>query len=68
VLVKQPDVLVLNDALSGLVPSAERRLGDNVCSAQRARGLVMLIARHDLTVGFDRVLTLEQGQLQESGS
>lgn len=68
VLIKRPDVLVLNDALAGLDPAAERRLLDNVFSAQRGRGLLMLTARSDLAVGFDRVLTLTRGQLQESGA
>ncbi|MEH6822995.1 MAG: ABC transporter transmembrane domain-containing protein [Motiliproteus sp.] len=67
VLVKRPDVLVLNDALAGLDPGTERRLLDNVFRAQRGRGLVLLTARPDLAAGFDRVLTLERGQLQESG-
>ncbi|MFT6915820.1 MAG: putative ABC transport system ATP-binding protein [Motiliproteus sp.] len=66
-LIKQPDVLILSDALSGLDPDAERRLLDNIFRAQQGRGLVMLTARADLAPGFDRVLTLKHGQLQESG-
>lgn len=64
ILIKQPDVIVLNEALSGLDPSAERRLLDNIRQQQQGRGLVMLTARADLTDGFDRVLKLERGQLQ----
>ncbi|MEH6648391.1 MAG: ABC transporter transmembrane domain-containing protein [Motiliproteus sp.] len=64
ILIKQPDVIVLNEALSGLDPAAERRLLANIRQQQQGRGLVMLTARADLTDGFDRVLKLERGQLQ----
>ncbi len=63
VLLKQPDVLVLNEALAGLDPAGERRLLGNIRQQQQGRGLVMLTARADLTEGFDRVLTLEGGKL-----
>lgn len=64
VLIKQPDVLVLNEALSGLDPASERRLLANIRQQQQGRGLVMLTARADLVDDFERILTLENGRLR----
>lgn len=65
VLIKQPDVLILNDALNGLDPTTEQRLLENVRQQQAGRGLVLLTGRAEQAVGFDRILELGHGELRE---
>ena len=68
VLIKQPDVLVLNDALSGFDPSTERRLLQNLRDYQSGRGLLLLCSRPELAEGFARKMQLQQGRLHDASN
>ncbi len=66
-LMKVPDVLILNEATSGLDSSAEARVIANLQKALQGRGLVYITSRAAQTRNFDHILVLEKGRLVEQG-
>jgi ABC-type multidrug transport system fused ATPase/permease subunit len=67
-LLKAPDMLVINEALSSLDPSSERRLIENVRNAMRQRGILWILGRVQLAEQFDTVMVMERGKLLDKGS
>jgi len=67
-LLKQPDLLVLNDATSVLEPAARSRVHEAIFRACRGRGLIWRVPQAELARRFDLVLVLQAGQISESGS
>ena len=47
-MVSEPCLLILDEPTSGLDPAARARFYDQVCDLQRARGLTLLSASHDV--------------------
>jgi ABC-type Mn2+/Zn2+ transport system ATPase subunit len=47
-LVSEPCLLILDEPTSGLDPAARQRFYDQVCDLQRARGLTLFCASHDV--------------------
>ena len=68
VLLKQPDLLVINEALSSLDPSSERRLIENVKQVMGDRGILWVLGRVQLAEQFDSVMVMERGKLLDQGS
>ncbi|MCP4769505.1 MAG: ABC transporter ATP-binding protein [Gammaproteobacteria bacterium] len=68
VLLKAPDMLVVNEALSSLDPSSERRLIENVRSAMAQKGILWILGRVQLAEQFDTVMVMERGKLLDKGS
>lgn len=66
-LVKQPQVLLLDEALSSIDAEEVPLLVDNLCSFLGPAGIIILV-HHDLKPNFQRgrVLFLHQGILQEA--
>ena len=67
-LLKRPDLLVVNEALSSLDPSSERRLIDNVKQAMTGGGILWVLGRVQLAEQFDSVMVMERGKLLDQGS
>jgi len=67
-LLKNPDLLVVNDATSGLDPAAENKVMNNVNSHMQGRGLVWVLSRLDLADRFDRIVVMEGGKVVEQGT
>ena len=67
-LLKAPDLLVVNEALSSVDPSSERRLIDNVRKAMGERGILWVLGRVQLAEQFDSVIVMERGKLLDQGS
>jgi putative ABC transport system ATP-binding protein len=68
VLLKMPDLLVINEALSSFDPASERRLIDNVREVMGERGILWVLGRVQLAERFDTVLVMERGKLLDKGS
>jgi ABC-type multidrug transport system fused ATPase/permease subunit len=66
-LMKNPDVLVLNEPTSGLDPSIEQHVMRSLLGWAKDRTVVWALGRADLAEAFDRVLVLEGGKLVEAG-
>ena len=67
-LLKSPDMLVVNEALSSLDPSSERRLIENVRKAMTERGILWILGRVQLAEQFEAVMVMERGKLLDRGS
>lgn len=67
-LMKQPDVLILNDATAGMDPSAESRVLANLKEALQGRGLILITSRIETAAGFDYLLMMDRGELVAQGS
>jgi len=62
-LIKKPDLLIVNEAMSGLDTAAERRLINRVREQMRSRGIFWVLARAQLAENFDRVMVMVRGKL-----
>jgi ABC-type phosphate transport system ATPase subunit len=66
-LLKAPDLLVINEALSGLDTASERRLIANVRNLMLGRGLLWILGRVQMAEQFDLVVVMERGRLVDKG-
>ena len=66
-LLKAPDLLVVNEALSSLDSATERRLIDNVRESMGDSGIFWVLGRVTLAEQFDRVMVMERGKLLAEG-
>ena len=70
-LAAEPDVLVLDEALTGLDPSLVARLVDLLLTLRERRGLSYVLISHDPRLVdhlADRVVRLERGRVVEAAS
>ena len=67
-LLKAPDLLVINEALSGFDSASERRLIENIRRELKSRGLLWVIGRVQLAEAFDSVMVMQRGRLADQGS
>jgi ABC-type dipeptide/oligopeptide/nickel transport system ATPase subunit len=67
-LLKVPDLLIVNEALSSLDQASERRLIENVRKMMASRGILWILGRVQLAENFDTVMVMERGQMSDSGS
>ena len=68
VLLKTPDFLVINEALSSLDPASHRRLIGNVKKAMQGRGILWILGRVQLAEQFEEVVVMERGKILDTGS
>lgn len=66
-LLKSADLLVVNEALSGLDSGSERRLIQNVKKLCENSGILWVLGRIQLADQFDSILLMERGRLAEQG-
>ncbi len=67
-LLKAPDLLVINEALSSFDSASERRLIGNVRRQMESRGILWILGRVQLAEAFDSVMVMERGKLVDQGS
>lgn len=67
-LLKQPDVLVVNDALAAMDDATQTRLLNTVLEHRQGRGVVWTQQKPRAGARFDRVIVLHGGRLVEEGS
>ena len=66
-LLKAPDLLIVNEALSSLDTTAERRLIEKVLARMKGRGILWILGRVQLAELFDVVIVMERGKLVDQG-
>jgi ABC-type multidrug transport system fused ATPase/permease subunit len=62
-LIKAPDLLIVNEALSSLDTASERRLISRVRELMKSRGIFWVLTRTQLAENFDSVIVMERGKL-----
>ena len=68
VVLKRPDLLILNDALAALDSGSQSRVLENLRAEFKGRGLVAVLNRAELARNFERVLVMRSGKLVEEGA
>ena len=68
VLLKRPDILVVNDGLAVLDPATQERMLDRVLERRKGRGVIWVLQRPHSCERFDRVLVMQDGRIVEQGS
>ena len=66
-LLKAPDLLIVNEALSSLDTTAERRLIEKVRVRMKSGGILWILGRIQLAELFDIVIVMERGRLVDQG-
>jgi putative ABC transport system ATP-binding protein len=66
-LLKAPDLLIINEALSSLDTATERRLIANVRLEMKNQGILWMLGRVQLAKQFDSVMVMERGKLIDQG-
>ncbi|MEO1191119.1 MAG: ABC transporter ATP-binding protein [Pseudomonadota bacterium] len=67
-LLKDPDLLIVNDALGALDSATQTRITERVRDARAGRGIVWTMTRPKSAEGFDEVAVMKEGQLTARGS
>jgi putative ABC transport system ATP-binding protein len=62
-LIKEPDLLVVNGALSNLDGRQKTDIVDRVLARRKGRATLWVLTKEDLAPHFDRVLVFEHGRL-----
>ena len=66
-IIKQPDGLILNEALSALDADSERKIIASLREQMTGKGLVYITNRAQQTAGFDQLLVMDKGRLVDQG-
>ncbi len=67
-LIKNPDLMIVNETTSALDPGAENRVLANICDYFKGSAIVWVLGRPELASHFDRVVIMERGKIVESGT
>jgi len=67
-LIKQPALLVVDQAVAGLDPFSQERVLGGILRLRSGRGVVWVLHRPDIAERFDVVLVMERGKLAEHGA
>ncbi len=67
-VLKQPDVLILNEAAGAMDGATQAKLFAQILNERRGRGVVWTLQRANFAEKFDRVLVMQAGRLVEQGS
>jgi ABC-type ATPase involved in cell division len=67
-LLKQPVVLVIDQAIAPLDPGSQQRVLEHVLAERKGRGVVWVLQRADAAERFDTVLVMERGKVAEKGA
>ncbi|MFQ6018022.1 MAG: ATP-binding cassette domain-containing protein [Kiloniellaceae bacterium] len=67
-LLKQPDLLIVNEALAVMDETTQARLLARVLEHREGRGVIWTLQRPNWAERFDRVLVMHGGRLVEQGS
>ena len=67
-ILKQPDLLILNEAAAGMDGASQRQLMHSVIEARKGRGLIWTLQQPSAAEAFDRVLVMDGGRLVGQGA
>jgi putative ABC transport system ATP-binding protein len=67
-LLKQPDLLIINEATAVMDGATQSRLGERILEARRGRGVVWTLQRAAWARHFDRVLVMQAGRQVGEGT
>ncbi len=67
-LLKRPDLLIVNEAISSIDPNAQERLVRQVLEYQDGRGVLWVLERPEMASLFGRTLVLHGGALVSQGT
>ncbi len=67
-LLKNPDVLIINNAIASLDSAAERRVLGNLRDYRDGANLVWILDRPELAGEFEQLLVVEAGKIVEQGA
>lgn len=67
-LLKNPDLLILNEATGALDPGAENQMIDRLVQHLQGKGLIAVVGRTELAQRFKYTIVLESGRVAEQGS
>ena len=67
-ILKQPEMLVVNEGITNLDGASQRRVMDAVLEEFKGRGVIWTLHRSALAEQFDHVLVMKSGKVVESGS
>ncbi|HBF98491.1 MAG TPA: hypothetical protein DDW95_08080 [Alphaproteobacteria bacterium] len=62
-LLRQSDILIVNEALSAIDPASQAQIRDNIRSDYRGRGLIWVAAHREEAREFEHLLYIEDGKL-----
>ena len=66
-LIKDPDLIVLNEALAGLDYDAGERIVRGFLADRRGRGLIWILNRGEIAALFDRVVVMKSARIASEG-
>lgn len=66
-ILKDPDILIINEAVDSLDPKSQARLVDNVLERRKDRGVLWVMNRPQRIEKFDRIILLQDGKIAEQG-
>ena len=67
-LLKRPDLMIVNEALTALDDSVQTRILRNLIAEMKGRGLIFVSPRASLAREFGRVVVMESGKIVEQGT
>src|SRR3546814_13294040 len=67
-LLKRPDLLVANEAISVLDGAGQNRLVERILDRRRGQGVIWTLQRPEMAALFDSILVMRDGRLVEQGS
>ena len=67
-LLKRPDLMIVNEALTVLDDAVQTRILRNLIAEMKGRGLIFVSPRAKLAKDFGRVVVMESGKIVEQGT
>ena len=67
-LLKDPDLLIINEAAAVMDSATQREIGSRVLEARRGRGVIWTLQKAAWAEFFDRVVVMRAGRLVEQGT
>jgi ABC-type multidrug transport system fused ATPase/permease subunit len=67
-LLKRPEILILDGAMTALEPGERAELHRRVLDAMKDRTVIAAVERPDLAREYDRVVVLDAGTVVETGT
>ncbi len=67
-MLKRPDLLIVNEALTALDEAVQARILRNLLAEMKGRGLIFVSPRAKLAREFGRVVVMEAGRIVEQGT
>ena len=67
-LLKNPDILIVDEAVAVMDGATQQRLLDNILRHRDGRGVIWTLQRPSMARNFERLVVMQSGRLLEQGS